>query len=72
MLTPTQAQGRMLTTAQAAAELGVTPCRIQALIRKGRLVAQKIGRDWQIHPRALDAVRDRKPGRPRKLAASAK
>lgn len=56
----------MLTTAKAAAELGVTPQRVRALIASGRLKATKEGRDWLIDPPDLEAVRIRKAGRPRK------
>jgi excisionase family DNA binding protein len=52
------------TTSTAAAELGVTPGRVRALIAAGRLQATLAGRDWLIEPKALDAVRDRKNGRP--------
>jgi excisionase family DNA binding protein len=52
------------TTTTAAAELGVTAGRVCAMIAAGRLEATRVGRDWLIHPDALDAVRDRKPGRP--------
>jgi excisionase family DNA binding protein len=55
-----------LTTLQAAAELGITRSRILQLIRANRLRAAKFGRDWTIRPDALDAVRVRIPGRPRK------
>jgi excisionase family DNA binding protein len=56
-----------MTTAEAAAELGVTVRRVQALIGAGRLAASKVGRDWWITPAALDKVRVRPPrGRPRK------
>lgn len=54
----------MLTTTQAAAELGITVRRVQALIKAGKLVAVKTGRDWLISPVALNAVRVRKSGRP--------
>ena len=54
-----------LTTAQAAARLGVTPWRVYALIRSGRLPAVKWGRDWMIDEKALDLVKVRKPGRPK-------
>jgi len=53
-----------LTTGSAARELGVTPGRVRAMIAAGRLQATLAGRDWLIHPKSLDAVRDRKPGRP--------
>lgn len=54
----------LFTTGTAAVELGVTPGRVRAMIRAGRMQATSVGRDWLIEPRALDAVRDRKPGRP--------
>jgi excisionase family DNA binding protein len=53
-----------LTTAQAADELGVSQRRVQAMIEAGQLTASKYGRDWMISMVALNAVRDRKPGRP--------
>jgi excisionase family DNA binding protein len=57
---------KLLTTLEAAAALGVTPQRVRVLIATGRLKAQKVGRDWLIAPPALEAVRERKSGRPRK------
>lgn len=53
-----------ITTQVAADELGVSRRRVQAMIRAGRLPATKYGRDWLISSADLDAVRDRKPGRP--------
>jgi excisionase family DNA binding protein len=53
------------TTSSAARELGVTPGRVRAMIAAGRLQATLVGRDWLIRPKALEAVRDRRPGRPR-------
>jgi excisionase family DNA binding protein len=58
------------TTAAAATELGVSVRRVQALIASGRLAAEKHGRDWIIESQALDAVRERKPGKPPKASAS--
>lgn len=52
------------TTITAAEELGVGPRRIRALITSGRLKAQKQGRDWLIEDEDLEAVRQRRPGRP--------
>lgn len=57
-----------LTTGEAARLLGVTARRVQTLINAGRLPATKVGRDWLIARADLDAVRERKPGRPRKAA----
>jgi excisionase family DNA binding protein len=51
--------GDFITTKEAAKELGVTVRRVQALIRAGRLSAQKMGRDWIIRMVDLDKVRVR-------------
>ncbi len=56
----------LVSVAQVAVELGVTPCRVRALIKAGRLRAHKPwGRDWAIQASDVDAVRVRRPGRPR-------
>lgn len=52
-------------TTEASQRLGVTPNRVRALIKAGRLPAQKLGRDYFIDPNDLKLVRNRKPGRPR-------
>ena len=67
---------KMLTTAQAAAALKISRQRVLALIRAGRLPAQKIGRDWMIEPKDLELVKVRPPvgypkGRPRGKKAAA-
>lgn len=57
----------MLTTPQAADELGLTEGYVRRLIRAGLLRAEKVGRDWLIDPADLKAVRARNPvGRPKK------
>lgn len=61
---PVNLKGEMISTKEAAKELGVTTIRVRALISAGRLPAQKIGRDWIICRSDLDLVRVRKPGRP--------
>ena len=53
-----------LTTTDAAGELGISPRRVRALISAGRLATTEVGGMHLIAPRDLDAVRDRKPGRP--------
>lgn len=58
----------MLTTQQAADELGISPLRVRQLIHAKRLKATKAGRDWLIQPRDLATVRTRTPGRPRLTA----
>lgn len=55
-----------LTTAQAAKELKVSHSRIMQFILSKRLRAKKIGVQWFIERSALAAVRNRKPGRPKK------
>ncbi len=54
-----------MTTAEAADALGITPRRVRALIASGRLKARRYGRDWSISEEAIEAVRERPPGRPR-------
>jgi excisionase family DNA binding protein len=62
----------LLTTKQVAERLGVTTKRIQAMIRDGRLPAEKFGRDYVIKESDLKLVEDRKPGRPPKQASKKK
>jgi len=63
-----RAMGRNLTTADAAARLGVTQRRVVALIEAGRLPASRFGPVWTIKESDLKKVKERKPGRPRKNA----
>jgi excisionase family DNA binding protein len=55
----------MLTTAQAAEKLGISPRRVLALIQAERLPAQPFGPTYMIQEKDLLLVKDRKPGRPR-------
>ena len=57
---------KIISTAEAAKRLGVTQSRVQKMITAKRLKAIKVGREWLIDPKDLDAVKDRKVGRPRK------
>ena len=61
----------MIGTTEAARRLGVKPNRVRVLIESGRLKAQKIGREYAINPSDLNAVKDRKVGRPRKAQRNA-
>lgn len=63
---------KIIGTAEAARRLGVTVSRVQKMIVVKRLKAIKVGRGWLIAPKDLDAVKDRKVGRPRKTTKSAK
>ena len=60
---------KIITTTEAAKRLGVTPTRVRALIEAKLLKAFKYGREWLIDPKDLEAVKERKVGRPRKPSA---
>lgn len=56
----------MLTTAEVAARLGISPARVRQLITTGVLTAQHHGRDWMIDARSLPrAERRRHAGWPK-------
>lgn len=57
---------KLLTTQQAAAELGVTDSRVRQLILDGRLPAEKFGRSHMIKLSDLKHVELGCVGRPRK------
>lgn len=57
---------KLLTTSEVAERLGVTRWRVNAMIRDKRLKAEKIGQIFLIRESALQAVADRKVGRPKK------
>lgn len=56
----------LLTTSEAAEQLGVTSGRVRQLILAGRLPATKVGRDLFIKESDLKLVQDRQTGRPSK------
>lgn len=55
----------LISTTEAATRLGITPRRVVALIKSGRLPSQRIGRAHVIRPQDLELVRERAPGRPK-------
>lgn len=63
---------KIITTTEAAKRLGVTPDRVRKMIDAKRLKATKLGNVWVIDPKDLEAVKDRKVGRPRKVRKSTK
>jgi excisionase family DNA binding protein len=63
---------KIIGTTEAAKRLGVNTSRVRALIDSGRLKATKVGGAWLIDPKDLDAVKDRKVGRPRKASKTNK
>jgi excisionase family DNA binding protein len=48
-----------MTPSEAAHHLGVGDAWLRQLIRKGRLKARKVGRDWSIDPHDLKALKRR-------------
>lgn len=56
----------LLTTAEAAERLGLTMRAVQKMIEVGRLEARKVGRDYLIHPAALENIPRLATGRPPK------
>ena len=63
---------KLLSTPEAAEALGVTVARVQQLIWRGRLPAQKVGRDYVIQESDLEAVKVRPTGRPSSKKAAKK
>jgi excisionase family DNA binding protein len=63
---------KLISAAEAAKRLNVTSSRVRKMIASGRLKATKIGIMWLIDPKDLEAVKDRKVGRPRKARKSSK
>jgi excisionase family DNA binding protein len=63
---------KIISTTEAARRLGVTANRVRAMIRAKRLKAMKVGHEWLIDPKDLDAVKERKVGRPRKARKGTK
>lgn len=58
----------MIGTADAAKRLCISQERVRALIKAKRLPAKRLGRDWFIEEEDLALVKNRKAGRPRKVA----
>lgn len=63
---------QIISTAEAARRLKVSPSRVRAMIKAKRLKAMKVGHEWLIDPKDLDAVKDRKVGRPHKSRKTTK
>lgn len=55
----------LITVPQAAVELGITEGRVRTIAR-ARNLGWRIGREYLFQPADIDAMRDRKPGRPRR------
>lgn len=63
---------QLLSSREAAAELGISIVRVNVLINEGRIPATRVGSYWAIRRGDLDAVRNRPTGRPRTSPQEAK
>jgi excisionase family DNA binding protein len=55
----------MLTTFQAAEQLGISPDGVRKLVARGQLRAASFGRDLSFDPRDIERAKSRRrPGRP--------
>jgi excisionase family DNA binding protein len=61
--------GKLISTSEAAAAVGITQVRIQQLIQRGRLPALRVGRSYVIDEADLKLLEGRQPGRPKSVAA---
>lgn len=50
-----------MTTAEAAAQLGLSEQHVRYLITNGHLQAQKYGRNWWVEPAAIEAYKGQPP-----------
>jgi excisionase family DNA binding protein len=55
---------KLLTTNEAAEQLGISPQQVRLIIRRGKLPAERQGRDWFIKQSDLRLVKVRPKGRP--------
>ena len=59
---------RMMTTSAAAEALNITRRRVRQLITSNVLPAKRDATgDWIIEQKSVEAAKNRKPGRPRKV-----
>jgi excisionase family DNA binding protein len=59
-----ETSAKLLTTREAAEQLGISRRQVQTLIERGRLPAQRVGRDFFIRASDLRLVKVRRKGRP--------
>jgi excisionase family DNA binding protein len=66
-----KSDGELLSTDQVAERMNVTREHVSDLLRSGKLVGQKIGRDWIINSNDIPSEEERpKRGRPSKKAST--
>lgn len=56
---------KLLSVAQVAERLNITPQRVGVLIRSDRLPAERVGRSWVVRESALGKVANRPKGWPK-------
>jgi len=61
--------GQLLTTGQAARELGISPVRMRQFVAEGRIPVTRVGRLNLIDRDDLGPLRVRRPGRPETTGA---
>ena len=61
----------IISSKETADRLGLSVRRVQALVKSGKLPAQKFGTAYMIDSKDLALVRNRKPGRPKKRKTKA-
>jgi excisionase family DNA binding protein len=59
-----ETNAKLLTTSEAAEQLGISRRQIRTLIERDQLPAEKQGRDWFIRASDLRLVKERPKGRP--------
>jgi len=59
---------KLLSTKEAAEKLNVSSIRVRQLIQEGKIKASRVGRDYVIQEKDLEAVQTYgKAGRPKKI-----
>ena len=59
-----ETSAKLLSTTEAAEQLGISRRQVRTLIERGKLSAEKVGRDWFIKASDLRLVKHRPKGRP--------
>lgn len=62
-------QSSAMTTAEAAAALGITPHTLRVQIANGKLRARKVGRDYHVTSAEVERYRAASLGKRRKVSA---
>ncbi len=55
----------LMSVTEAAQRLNMDESQLRLMLRQGRIVGEKFGRDWMVSESALAQYKPRKRGRPR-------